>query len=108
MALPFNNGGLKFILSLFLTSLLVPLLAAAIGYGSLLGKMESIEKIYATEVELEYLRGDVKVIRSIIENSSLVTPEIRNTVNDLQRQINERNRRLALGYPGTNEKNTSP
>ena len=105
MPVSLRNGDLRLLITLFVTALLVPLLATAYGYGKLSNGVESIEKNYATKLELEKLNGDIKGIKIILQNTPWYTPEIKRQVEDLQRDIDERNRRQP-GYSSTQKENT--
>lgn len=107
MPVSLKNGDLRLLITLFLTALFVPLLAFAAGYGALSESVKSIEKNYATKLELEQLNGDVKGIKIILQNSPWYTPEVKRQIDDLQRQINERIKRSAIGHSDT-EKENSP
>lgn len=102
-----TNGALKLVITLFMGSLLIPLLVFAAGYGALSKEVEKNKEIYATKVEVEQLRGDIKLVRLYLENSPWITPEIEKKADVLQRQIDERNRQLSFGYSGPGEKNTT-
>jgi hypothetical protein len=108
MPVSLRNGDLRLLITLFLTALFVPLLAFAAGYGALSSKVASISDIYATKLEVEQLNGDIKGIKIILQNSPWYTPEVKRQVDDLQRKIDERNRRADPGYSSSQKDNTPP
>jgi hypothetical protein len=86
MPVSLRNGDLRLLITLFVTALLVPLLATAYSYGSLSERVRSS----ATKTEVERLRGDIGSILIILQNSPYYTSEVKRQVNILQRQIDER------------------
>ena len=67
----------KFIWTLFISSLLVPLLAFAVGVGSLQTRVDYLENNlkdhYVTNVELEKLNGGLRELKVILEHTPWYT-----------------------------------
>jgi hypothetical protein len=112
MKLPFENGGLKFIISLFLTSLFVPLLLASYWYGRLSDHVDSmqidLQRNYATKLELEKLNGNISNIKVILEHAPWYDSHVRSEVDVLQRALDERLKRRAAGYADSTKESPPP
>ena len=108
MPVSLRNGDLRLLITLFLTALFVPLLAFAAGYGALYSRVESIDKYYATKVEVEQLKGDIKGMKIILENTPWYTPEVKRQIEESQRRSEYEWNRRQPGYSSTKEKDVSP